>query len=79
MKVGSFLGHIIDNGTICTGPDKAHIISDFPYPKTVKHLRWFLGICLWYQQFVPNLVQSAKIATLAGMFGFAGLTKLYHV
>lgn len=73
MKVGSFLGHIIDNGT---GPDKAHIISDFPCPKTVKH---FLGICLWYQQFVPNLVQSARIATLAGMFGFAGLTKLYHV
>ncbi|CAD7089964.1 unnamed protein product [Hermetia illucens] len=54
MKEVRYLGHIIGNGTICTDPDKVHAIKDFPRPKTVRQLRRFLGMCGWYQRFVPN-------------------------
>lgn len=51
MKETCHLGYI---GTICTDPNKVRAFADLPHPKTVKQLRRFLGIDMWYQRFLPN-------------------------
>lgn len=50
----TYLGHVVNGLGIHTDPDKIKAISDFPAPKTVRHLRSFLGLASWYRRFVEN-------------------------
>ena len=52
MKEVKYLGYIVGDGCIKTDPDKIRSIVDFSPPKSVKHVRRFLGMCGWYKQFI---------------------------
>jgi len=64
-----FLGHVIDNTGVATDPDKVSAISaisesDLMMPDGVtpsqKKIRSFLGMVLYYQNFIPNCSSIAK-------------------
>ena len=55
-----YLGHIIGHGEIKTDPETIQSVKEFPQPTSVKQIRRFLGMCGWYQKFIPN---KASIAT----------------
>jgi len=54
LKQLKYLGYVIGEGCIRVDPDKVNAIIDFPVPKTVKHIRRFLGMCGWYRKFIAN-------------------------
>ena len=56
-KEVKMLGFIISTSGIRTDPDKVEAIQKFPTPKTIKHLRAFLGLCNFYRRFIPNYNQ----------------------
>ena len=49
-----FLGFIVSNTGIAADPDKIQSIQNFPYPKNVKQLQSFLGLCNYYRNFQSN-------------------------
>ena len=55
-----YLGHLIENGTIKTDPDKTAAVREFPTPGSVKDVRAFLGIASYYRRFVPNFATLSK-------------------
>lgn len=63
MKEIKYLGYIVGNGCIKTDPEKVCAIKEFPEPKTVKQVRSFLGMCGWYQRFIPNYAAIAAPVT----------------
>lgn len=48
-----FLGYVTD-------PEKVEVVSNWPLPQDVKNVRSFLGLCTYYQQFVPSLADIAR-------------------
>ena len=55
-----FVGFIVKDNGVRPIPDKLQVINNWPKPKTVKHVRSFLGICGFYHRFIPAF---ASIAT----------------
>jgi transposase InsO family protein len=55
----TFLGHIISNEGIAVDPAKTKAIADFPTPRSVTHIREFLGLANYYRAFVPNFASLA--------------------
>ncbi len=55
-----FVGFIVGENGVRPIPDKLQVINNWPKPKTVKHVRSFLGICGFYHRFIPAF---ASIAT----------------
>lgn len=49
-----YLGYIVGHGTLMVDPEKVRAIVDYPSPKTVKHLRQFLGLAGWHRRFVSD-------------------------
>ena len=45
--------HVSANG-ISTQPDKIALITEWPEPASVKEVRSFLGVCEFYQRFIPS-------------------------
>ena len=62
-----FCGYIVGRGGIRPQPEKLQAIHDWKVPQTVRDIRSFLGLCGFYQRFVP------RYATLA-----TPLTDLLH-
>ena len=58
----SYLGHIIENGTVMIDPDRVKAIKDIPTPKCEKELRSFIGMIQFCNRFIPNL--NEKISPL---------------
>lgn len=58
-----YLGYIIDEHGLHTGPDKVKAIHDIQTPKTSKEVKRFLGTASWYRRFVPNLSTLAAPLT----------------
>jgi hypothetical protein len=52
-------GRIVGNGQVNPAQDKLKVIKDLPVPKTVHHVRKFLGLAWYYRRFVKSF---AKIA-----------------
>ena len=59
VKQLKFLGHIISRRGIEVDPDKTRAVSDFPVPKTQKHVRSFLGMANYYRRFIKDFSQVA--------------------
>lgn len=38
------IGHVVDDGTIRTDPDKISVIALFPKSKSVKQVRWYVRL-----------------------------------
>jgi len=52
-KIG-FLGHVLQQGSISTDPDKCKAIHQWPIPRDIHELRAFLGLANYYRRFVRN-------------------------
>ena len=54
-----FCGHILRDGQRFPAPDKLLPIENWEMPKTLTQLRGFLGLCYYYEEYVPNYAQLA--------------------
>ena len=56
----NFLGHILSADGISSNPGKVDKVRNWPVPKSAKELHSFLGLALYYHQFIPNFSHMAK-------------------
>ena len=54
-----YIGHILNKDGIGTDPSKTEVISSWPRPKNVKHIRSFLGLINFYKRFVVKFAQRS--------------------
>lgn len=55
-----FLGHVVTTEGVKADPAKTEAIQNFPVPKNLKELQWFLGMSGWYHRYVPNFSAIAE-------------------
>ena len=55
-----FLGHVISQEGVRTDPEKVRSIVEWHPPRTVKQVRSFLGMVIYYSRYVPNLAVIAS-------------------
>src|ERR1700689_3550315 len=55
-----YLGIIISEGQIRMDPAKVKGITDWPVPRTVKHVQAFLGFCNFYRRFIQDFSSIAR-------------------
>ena len=58
-----YLGHVISPGEIRPDPDNVSKIRDLAPPKTLKHVRTFLGMASYYRSFVKDFSRRARALT----------------
>lgn len=58
-----YLGFVIGDGCIRTDIEKIKAIVDFPIPKTVRHVRRFVGMTGWYRRFLKDYATVAAPLT----------------
>ena len=54
-----YLGHVITKEGVTTDPHEVQAMVDWPRPKTLRALRWFLGLTGYYRKYVQNYGPSA--------------------
>ena len=53
-KSVSYLGHIFDAEGVHPNPDKVRAVIDAPQPENLKQVQSFVGLCNFYNRFIPN-------------------------
>jgi hypothetical protein len=48
------LGHVVTPQGVCADPGKIQAMVDWPFPKTIKALRGFLGLTGYYRKFIKG-------------------------
>lgn len=61
-----FCGFLVSKHGIRTQPEKVQLIQKWPTPKDVSELKSFLGLCGFYQRFIPKY--AATIACLTNLY-----------
>ena len=65
------LGHVVSGSTVQPDPERVEAIKGWPSPKTTKQVRQFLGMCTYYNDFVPQLqLLAAPLHELSGKSRF---------
>ena len=59
----NFLGLIISTESIWIDLQKVSIIFDWAQPTSLRHVRLFLGFCVFYQRFIRDFLKLAKPLT----------------
>ena len=54
-----YLGHIVENGTICVDLDKVAAVQTWPAPTCVKEFQQFLGLANHYHEYRKNIAKCA--------------------
>ena len=62
-KSVNFLGHIVSGEGVSTDPAKIAKVQNWPTPKTVGHVRSFLGLACYYQRFIKGYAHIARPLT----------------
>ena len=66
-----FLGHVVSSSGLEPDEEKVEVIKNWPRPQTTKQLRQFLGLCNYYNDFVPQLqVLAAPLHQVSGKAKF---------
>ena len=60
VEQGIVLGHVISKNGIFVDPAKIDIISQLPYPSSMKEVRYFLGHAGFYRRFIQNFSKIAN-------------------
>ena len=60
QKEVKYLGFIIGNGSQRPDPERVQSVRDFPLPNDAKGLQRFIGMCGFFQNFIPNYSQIAS-------------------
>ncbi|GJT82938.1 putative reverse transcriptase domain-containing protein [Tanacetum coccineum] len=63
LKLGQFLGHVIDSEGIHVDPAKIESIKDWASPKSPTEIRQFLGLAGYYRRFIEGFSKIAKPMT----------------
>ncbi len=71
-----FLGHRLRTTSIGPSPSREQAIAKFPKPATVKQLQAFLGLFIFYRQFIPVAARLVLPLTRALRSGPKGLALL---
>ena len=56
----NFLGHVVSGSGIAPDPSKTDAVANWPTPSDKGELSSFLGLCGYYQKFVPDYATIAK-------------------
>lgn len=59
----TYLGHILERGTVQPSTEKIKAIQKYPEPKDVKQIQSFLGLAGYFRKFVQNFAAVAKPLT----------------
>ena len=59
-KEVEFLGHITSEAGIKTDPKKIEVVTTWPKPENVQHVRAFVGFCSYYRRFIEKFSEIAK-------------------
>ena len=66
------LGHVVSGSTVEPNPERVKAIREWPSPSTTKQVRQFLGMCTYYNDFVPRLqLLAAPLHELSGKSSFS--------
>ena len=49
-----YFGYVIENGKLSLDPERIDVICNVPFPKDVKSLRRFLGMCQFCSRFLTD-------------------------
>jgi len=60
LKEVQFLGHLVTQEGIKMQPEKVKAIVELPVPKVKEELHTFLGMCAWYQNYIPHFSTIAE-------------------
>ena len=58
-----YLGHIISEEGISVDPDKIEAIMNWPTPRNVIDVRYFMGLARYYQRFIEGFSKVAHAIT----------------
>jgi hypothetical protein len=72
-----FVRYIVDHEGIYMEPGKGQVVSNWPTPTCVRHIRKFLGLTGFYRRFVDHYVAIAKPLIDAINKTLAGGTKQF--
>ncbi len=59
----SFLGYVIQGGSVMADPEKVGVVEQWPVPGTQKELQRFLGFANFYRRFIQDYSKVASPLT----------------
>ncbi|XP_026420006.1 uncharacterized protein LOC113315984 [Papaver somniferum] len=59
----AYLGHIITSAGVTADPEKIPVMQNWPQPTSLKQLRGFLGLTVYYRRFIKGYGTISKPLT----------------